>query len=273
MITRFTSYLLSIRGYSPRTAEGYAKDCKAFASWTRAHREGARWSNISRADIDAYIEARAADGISAATTNREIAAISALYRYFIREGLLTTNPAKYESRRKQSERQPNTIDIAELRQAYEHAFGLDKYMLGVLMTTAVRVSELLAIRWEDVDWKSGAILIHGKGNKERTVYMSGETLQLFEAFADRWQRKGRIFTMDERDARYRVFQALKPYCHGKQLSPHAIRHTIATYWAKNGANVTTIAQALGHNKIATTQQYIDLAQSDTRNLMRSQSII
>lgn len=273
MITRFTNYLLSIRGYSPRTANGYAKDCKAFARWIKANRVGARWSTLTREDLDAYISARTEDGISPATTNREIAAISALYRYFIREGLLTTNPAKYESRRKQAERQPNTIDICELRQAFEHAFGLDKFMLGILITTAIRISELLAIRWEDCDWQSGAIRIQGKGRKERTVYMSGEMLALFAEIPDRQQRKGFMFPQNERDARYRVFQALKPYCHGKQLSPHAIRHTIATYWATQGANVTTIAAALGHNRIATTQQYIDLAQSNTRALMRDNSLI
>lgn len=273
MITNFTSYLLAIRGYSPRTAEGYAKDCKAFASWIKHHREGARWSNITREDLDSYIQARAEEGIKPATTNREIAAISALYRYFQREGLLTTNPAQYESRRKQPQRQPNTIDICELRQAYESAFGVDKYLLGLLISTAVRISELLAIRWEDIDWSSGAIRINGKGAKERTVYMSAETLQLFEPFADRKERKGLLFKLDERDARYRIYQALRPFCHGKQLSPHAIRHTIATYWASQGANVTTIAQALGHNRIATTQQYIDLAQSNTRELMRGKSLI
>lgn len=273
MITRFTTYLTNIRGYSPRTVDGYRKDCQAFASWTRAHREGARWSNLTREDIDAYITARAADGIKPATTNREIAAISALYRYFMREGLLTTNPAQFESRRKQPQRQPNTIDICELRQAYESAFGVDKYLLGLLISTAVRISELLAIRWEDIDWSSGAIRINGKGSKERTVYMSAETLQLFEPFADRKERKGLLFKLDERDARYRIYQALRPFCHGKQLSPHAIRHTIATYWASQGANVTTIAQALGHNRIATTQQYIDLAQSNTRELMRGKSLI
>lgn len=273
MIKQFTTYLTSIRGYSPRTAEGYAKDCQAFAAWAKAHIEGARWSTITREDLDEYITQRAEQGIKPSTTNREIAAISALYRYFQREGLLKENPAKYESRRKQPERQPNTIDICELRQAFEQAFGIDKYMLGLLITTGIRISELLALKWGDFDYNMGAIRIMGKGAKERTVYPSVEVLSLFKELSERFNPTSCVFNLSERDARYRIYQALRPFCHGKQLSPHAIRHTIATYWAKNGANVTTIAKALGHNRIETTQQYIDLAQSDTCNLMRSQSII
>ena len=273
MINNFTSYLLAIRGYSPRTAEGYAKDCKAFAQWANANIKDARWSTITREDLDKYIQARVKQGCKPATTNREIAAISALYRYFQREGLLRDNPAKYESRRKQPQRQPNTIDIAELRQAYEQAYGLEKYALGILISTGIRISELLSLRWEDIDWKTGEVKIMGKGMKERVVFLSSEVLSLFQELPKLHELKGLIFRINEREARFRIFQALKPFCHGKQLSPHAIRHTIATYWAKQGANVTTIAKALGHNRITTTQQYIDMAQSDTCALMRNNSFI
>lgn len=273
MITQFTSYLRSIRGYSPRTADGYRKDCQAFASWAKANLNDARWSTITRADIDKYIQTRVKQGIKPSTTNRELAAISALYRYFQREGLLKDNPVKYESRRKQPQRQPNTIDIVELRQAYEHSYGFEKYALGILISTGIRISELLSLRWEDIDYKSGEVSIYGKGMKERPVFLSAEVLRLFQELPNLHEQQGLIFRITERDARYRIFQALKPYCHGKQLSPHAIRHTIATYWAKQGANVTTIAKALGHNRIATTQLYIDMAQSDTKALMHNNSLI
>ena len=273
MLTRFENYIRHIKGYSDRTCSEYLKDLKGFAKWAKTYKEDARWSTLTRSDIDEYISCRAKEGIKPSTTNRELASISALYRYFQREGLLKDNPAKYESRRKQPERQPNTIDICELRQAFEQAFGIDKYMLGLLITTGIRISELLALKWEDFDYNLGAIRIMGKGATERTVYPSAEVLSLFHELSERFNPTSCVFNLNERDARYRIYQALRPYCHGKQLSPHAIRHTIATYWAKNGANVTTIANALGHNRIETTQQYIDLAQSDTRNLMRSQSII
>ena len=264
MITNFTSYLLAIRGYSPRTAEGYAKDCKAFAAWAKANIEDARWSTLSRKDIDRYIMYRVENGIAPATTNRELASISALYRYFIREGLLKTNPARFQSRRKVGFHLPNTIPSEDLQAAYEHSTGLVHVWIGLLATTGIRISELLALRWEDIDFKTCALEIKGKGNKERLVFTTPEYLDLMRQAYERHPTEGRIFRYSEREARHMLWEALKPYSRAKQLSPHAIRHSFATSLAKQGVNVATIATILGHNRIATTQKYIDMAQMDCR---------
>lgn len=273
MITQFTSYLLAIRGYSPRTAEGYAKDCKAFALWAKANIEDARWSMITRKDIDRYIMYRVENGIAPATTNRELASISALYRYFIREGLLKTNPCRFQSRRKQADKLPNTIPSEDLKAAYEHSTGLVHVWIGLLATTGIRISELLALRWEDIDFKASSLEIMGKGRKERIVYTSPEYLDLLRQAYERHPSEGRIFRYDQRDARYMLWQALKPYSRAKQLSPHAIRHTYATNLATNGVNVTTIASILGHNRIATTQKYIDMSQADTQAAAARQTLL
>lgn len=273
MITQFTSYLLAIRGYSPRTAEGYAKDCKAFALWAKANIEDARWSMITRKDIDRYIMYRVENGIAPATTNRELASISALYRYFIREGLMKTNPCRFQSRRKQADKQPNTIPSEDLKAAYEHSTGLVHVWIGLLATTGIRISELLALRWEDIDFKASSLEIMGKGRKERIVYTSPEYLDLLRQAYERHPSEGRIFRYDQRDARYMLWQALKPYSRAKQLSPHAIRHTYATNLATNGVNVTTIASILGHNRIATTQKYIDMSQADTQAAAARQTLL
>ena len=98
MLTRFENYLRNIKGYSERTTSEYLKDLKAFARWAKANVKDARWSTLTRSDIDDYISMRAKEGIKPSTTNRELAAISALYRFFIREGLLKNNPARYQSR-------------------------------------------------------------------------------------------------------------------------------------------------------------------------------
>lgn len=264
MIKDFTTYLLAIRGYSPRTAEGYAKDCKAFATWAKANIEGGRWSTLTRKDIDRYIMYRVENGIKPATTNRELAAISALYRYFIREGLLKNNPARYQSRRKVGNHLPNTIPSEDLQKAYAHSVGVVHVWIGLLSTTGIRISELLTLNWEDIDFKTCALEIRGKGDKDRIVYTTPEYLDLMRQAYERKPTEGRIFRYSERDARHMLWEALKPYSRAKQLSPHAIRHTFATSLAKQGVNVATIATILGHNRIATTQKYIDMAQMDCR---------
>lgn len=265
MLTRFENYLRNIKGYSERTTSEYLKDLKAFARWAKANKQDARWSTLTRQDIDDYITYRANNGIQPATTNRELASISALYRYFIREGLLTSNPCRYQSRRKQPKRLPNTIPAEDLKAAYDNSFGLVHVWLGLLATTGIRISELLALRWEDIDFKSCSLEIMGKGAKERIVFTSPEYLELMRQAYERHPAEGRIFNYDQRDARYMIWQALKPYSRAKQLSPHAIRHTFATNLAGNGVNVVTIASILGHNQIDTTQKYIDMAQMDRKS--------
>lgn len=264
MLTRFENYLRNIKGYSERTCTEYAKDLKAFALWTKAHKPAARWSTLTRQDIDDYITYRANNGIQPATTNRELASISALYRFFIREGLLTSNPARFQSRRKVGHHLPNTIPSEDLQKAYAHSVGVVHVWIGLLSTTGIRISELLDLKWEDIDFKACALEIHGKGNKDRIVYTTPEYLDLLRQAYERHPAEGRIFRYNERDARHMLWEALKPYSRAKQLSPHAIRHTFATSLARQGVNVATIATILGHNRISTTQKYIDMAQMDCR---------
>ena len=264
MLTRFENYLRNIKGYSERTCSEYLKDLKAFARWAKANKQDARWSTLTRSDIDNYISMRAKEGIKPSTTNRELAAISALYRFFIREGLLKNNPARYQSRRKVGFHLPNTIPSEDLQAAYKNSFGVVHVWIGLLSTTGIRISELLGLNWEDIDFKTCSLEIKGKGNKERLVYTTPEYLDLMRQAYERNPTEGRIFRYSERDARYMLWEALKPYSRAKQLSPHAIRHSFATSLAKQGVNVATIATILGHNRIATTQKYIDLAQMDCK---------
>lgn len=264
MLTRFENYLRNIKGYSERTCTEYLKDLKAFALWAKANVKDARWSTLTRSDIDEYITMRAKEGIKPATTNRELAAISALYRFFIREGLLKTNPARFQSRRKVGFHLPNTIPSEDLQAAYKNSFGVVHVWIGLLSTTGIRISELLGLNWEDIDFKTCALEIKGKGNKERLVFTTPEYLDLMRQAYERNPTEGRIFRYSERDARYMLWEALKPYSRAKQLSPHAIRHSFATSLAKQGVNVATIATILGHKSIETTQKYIDMAQMDCR---------
>lgn len=273
MLTRFENYLRNIKGYSERTTSEYLKDLKGFSRWLKANKEGARWSTLTRQDIDKYINYRAENGIQPATTNRELSSISALYRYFIREGLLTQNPCRFQSRRKQAKKLPNTIPSDDLQAAYNNTFGLVHVWIGLLATTGIRISELLALRWEDIDFKACSLEIMGKGSKERIVYTSSDYLKELQAAYERKPLEGRIFNYDQRDARYMLYQALKPYSRAKQLSPHAIRHTYATNLAGNGVNVVTIATILGHSHIETTQKYIDMAQMDRKAAASRQTLL
>lgn len=137
-------------------------------------------------------------------------------------------------------------------------------MLGLLITTGIRLGEMLAIRWEDINLNNSTITIHGKGMKERVVAVPERQLEEIRYAISRQDPKDTIFHTSQFETRCMIYQALTPYCHAKQLSPHAIRHTFATEMAKAGESAPTIALKLGHRNIKTTQHYIDNTQCITQ---------
>lgn len=273
MIREYITYLKEIKGYSENTLIAYEKDLRAFASYMRQRDAMARWSNITMSDIDDYIIAARRNGKKPTTTNRELAAISGIYNYFMRQGLMKENPCKYESRSKIKEALPNTIPSNELAMAFIHADGWAAIMIGILATTGIRIQELLDLRWQDIDWNEETLRINGKGNKQRIVYCRHDVLEMLKPYKGKRQWVGKIFGIDQREARAILYKALKPYCSVEHLSPHVIRHTLATEMAKNGANVTTIAKILGHRDIRTTQKYIDMTQMQVQRALANTNIL
>lgn len=264
MINAFLKDLLSIKGQSNHTAAAYGRDLRQFVAFIKQNYPSATWSTINKGMIEHYIMSLVSYGELATTTNRKLSAISAIYRYFIRQGHDIANPAQYVCRRKIADTIPNTIDPEQLRTAYENAIGTARVMLGLLITTGIRLGELLAIRWEDIDLGNCTIRIHGKGMRERMVAVPARQLEEIGYAISRQDPKDTIFHTSQFETRCMIYQALTPYCKAKQLSPHAIRHTFATEMAKAGESAPTIAMRLGHRNIKTTQHYIDNTQCITQ---------
>lgn len=260
MIREFENYLRSIRGYSENTIRAYMSDLKNFVLWVRTHKECATWSTIAREDIDEYMAELTRRELKPSTINRMLASVSALYRYMQREGYEVENPCKYESRKKMPTTIPDTIPVKKIAQAYKHARGVKKHMLGILATTGLRIQEMLDIRYEDIDFESSTIKVTGKGSKERLVTTDKEVLADYKKCREEYKASGKIFFYSQRSARYLIYEALRPYCEGYRCNPHTLRHTYATELAKNGENCATIAKILGHSHIETSQKYINLAE-------------
>lgn len=260
MIFEFCNYLRSIRGYSENTIRAYRNDLRTFVGWAIINAQHPKWSQITREDIDKFLTHQYSQGLKPATTNRQLAAISSLYRYMQREGLVVVNPVQYESRRKLPQTIPSTIPVEHLKRAYEHARGAKKVMLGLLASTGCRIQELLDLTWADINFEDNTLHIMGKGSKERIVSCPAAILKDLRETFMYIRPDFHIFYCSQRAARELIWEALKPYSNSRQLSPHAIRHTFATELAKNGESTATIAKILGHSHIETSQKYIDMAQ-------------
>lgn len=260
MIQEFQNYLRSIRGYSENTVKAYGNDLREFARWAKENTDQPRWSAFTREDIDRFLTHQYGKGLKPSTTNRQISAISSIYNYMMREGMTNTNPAKYESRRKQPQTLPATIPVSAIQKAYAKAQGATKTMLGLLATTGMRLQEMLDLRWQDVDFENNELHITGKGSKERIVKTDAEVLEKLSQASKYARPEMRLFYIGQRRCRYLIYEALKPYSNSRALNPHAIRHTFATELAKNGESTTTIAKILGHAHIETSQKYINMAE-------------
>lgn len=273
MLSDYYNYLISIRGYSPLTAQGYLSDIRRFVAWARDNMPAAKWSAVSRKHIDAFITFMVGCGLKPATTNRVLSGLSSYYNYMIREGYDVTNPVRTECRRRNKISVPTTIPTHQLKIAYNACSGITHALLGLLATTGIRIQEALDLTWDCVDTKACALRIHGKGNKQRIVFTTSAVVADIMSLNIMGECSGLIFHLDQRAARYLIYSALRPYCVAPQLSPHAIRHTFATQLAISGVNATTIAKILGHNCIQTTQRYIDMSLTEVKSVMQFASIL
>lgn len=263
MINNFKTYLTNNRGYSIHTATAYGKDLHDFAKWARMNMKTPTWSSVQITDIMTYVSDLHEQGKSVSTINRHISSIRQFFNYLKKNGQLKENPARYIESLKRPYRIVNTIPTEAIQKALQKATGTIRIMLLILSKTGVRVQEMLDIEVQDIETQNGRIRIHGKGQKERYVYMRDAEIREVAEYAQ--GRPSRIFgEITQRQVRTAVYETLRYHTNARQLSPHAIRHTFATNMAKNGANVTTIATILGHESIKTTQKYIDLGQNNIR---------
>ena len=258
MITEFATYLRVVKGYSDNTVEAYVKDLRHFVRWYRVHMPNAHWRQITRRDIDDYMMAMSSMSLSPATINRHLASLSGLFKFQKREGLRDDNPCQYETRAKLMKKIPNTIPVVDIEKAICHADEHVAMALRLFLSTGCRIQELLDMNISDIDFDNNRILVLGKGSKERYVYFDNDCRDaLIEYTAG---RIGRIFERwTQRDLRYEVYDALRPFSSARQLSPHAIRHTYTTELARHGCPTTSLKVLLGHESLQTTQRYVDFA--------------
>lgn len=265
MITKFKTYLTSIKGYSLNTAAAYERDLRQFARYTKLRTPEARWSTITMQDVDAWIISQSKNGKKPATLCREISSVAAFYRYLKREGYAVENPVKYESRPKVAKTIPHTIDHNTMMRAWRKTEGELHTILTILITTGVRIQECLDITWDDIRWEDRKIVIHGKGGTDRYVFICDVLLWELQTVAR--DKKWKLFpAWTQERVRKEMFWVSREFDNLQHFSPHTIRHTYATELAKMGANVTTIGALMGHKSIKTTQKYIDMTQMETQQV-------
>ena len=280
------------RNASAHTIKAYAGDLDDFAAYI-----GQRdWKAIDHIAIRGFLSHLYDKGLSKTSVARALAAVRSLYRWLAQEGVVEQNPAKLVSTPRLAKKLPRVPTIEEMnsmldgKMPAEAAFPeRDRLMFELLYGCGIRNSELVGINLDDISRSNEAILIRGKGKKERYVPFGGSALAALAVYLP-WrqqllatlkvkpknkipekgmaallvnQRGGRLTTrsVGRIVKRIAVAKGMSPEVH-----PHTLRHAFGTHMLEEGADLRAIQELLGHERLATTQRYTQLSVKHVMNV-------
>ena len=281
LIKAFTHYLRLELGMADNTVEAYVGDVQSFSDFYKKDIK-----NASPEDIVSYMAHMRRVGLSLETILRRLSGLSVLYDYLLIEKGIKVNPVEFVSKPKKWYKLPEYLSFEEVERilaAPDVATpkGMrDSLMLETIYASGVRVSELIAIKITDIDFKRGIIRVVGKGSKERIVPIYETLITKIEGWLP-VRREHYIKDGDEgwlfpnrsgsHLTRQHVWQWVKDVCAAagvtKNVSPHTLRHSFATHLLSGGADLRTIQIFLGHSNISTTEIYTHVTNEDKRNIL------
>ncbi len=272
IIERFVQALWLEQGLAANTRQAYRSDLLLLAAWLESR--GRTLPSASARDLWTFLGGQAAAGRSARTSTRHLAAIHHFYRYLVRESLIDVDPSVELKAPRMPRTLPYTLsegDVQALLEAPDTktVHGLrDRAMLELLYATGLRVSELVALRLDQVNLRLGAVRVIGKGGKERLVPIGEEARDWLERYLKEvradfvaGRRLDTLFPTSRRSAmsrqgfwtlvrRHAVSAGIR-----QTVSPHRLRHAFATHLLAHGADLRVVQMLLGHADVTTTQIY------------------
>ncbi|HJX00072.1 MAG TPA: tyrosine-type recombinase/integrase [Terriglobales bacterium] len=266
------------RNASVNTITAYRKDLAKFSEYA----DDTGWKEIDHVFIRGFLSKLYEDGLSKTSVARALAALRSLYRWMAREGKLKLeqNPAALVSTPKLAKVLPRVPTVEEMNSAFDGpmpeqaAFPeRDRVIFELLYGSGIRNSELVGIRLDDIAWSNEAILIRGKGKKERYVPFgenAREALALYlekrNEILQRTKKKTPTLLLNLRGGALTtrsVGRIVKAIAVAKGMSPdvhpHTLRHAFGTHMLEEGADLRAIQELLGHERLATTQRYTQLS--------------
>ncbi len=264
------------RNASAHTIKAYTGDLASFSAYA-----GSRgWQQIDHIAIRGFLSQLYEKGLSKTSVARSLAAVRSLYRWLAQEGVVDQNPAKLVATPKLPKKLPRVPTIEEMNSVLDGqmpetaAFPeRDRLMLELLYGCGIRNSELTGINVDDIRLSVEAILIRGKGKKERYVPFGESAKVALSAYLPARQailsdahKNSNALLINQRGGRLTtrsVGRIIKKIAVAKGLSPevhpHTLRHAFGTHMLEEGADLRAIQELLGHERLATTQRYTQLS--------------
>lgn len=272
-VVKIDDFLASLHHLSKHTRSGYARDLKFLLIWCKEQGID-HWNALDGRQLTGFVAKRHRQGISGRSLQRNLSAIRAFYRYLIKMGLAKQNPAQGVMTPKTAKKLPRTLDADQMAQLVEidgddPLTSRDRAILELMYSSGLRLSELVGLDTNHIDYTDAIVTVTGKGNKTRIVPVGRHALKALKhwlkyrsnlARADESalfvsKRGTRISTrnIQQRLRDWAVKQELATHVH-----PHMLRHSFATHILESSSDLRAVQELLGHADISTTQIYTHL---------------
>ena len=279
IVCSFIDYLKVEKGLGALTVSAYTRDIGQFAAFLDPTKR--TLLNARKEDVRGFIQQLFANSLDGRSVARKLSAIRHLYRYLLLDKRIERDPTLNIPLPKQWKVLPKSLALEEVEQMItanvttEHKDSgvlaiRNQAMLEVFYAGALRVSEIVSLKLEDVKLEMGCVLVRGKGDKERIVPLGRSAQDALSLYLreSRRQLAGNknspvlfIARGAKKITRQRVWQMVNAVSAvtGRHASPHMLRHSCATHMVGNGADLRTVQTILGHSDISTTQIYTHVA--------------
>ncbi|MFZ0034099.1 MAG: tyrosine recombinase XerC [Sedimentisphaerales bacterium] len=311
IIQEFLNYLKFEKRFSPHTAKCYGADLEQFSQFVigrsdngqhadehislGAHQHDAATATavatqtnlkldhlLLSADINSvrsYLAFLNEKQYSKSTIARKLATLRSFYKFLVKRNQLSSNPVVAVRTPKQEKKLPRFLEYEEVKRLLDappmdNWLGArDRAIMETLYSTGVRVSELVALNMDDVDFLGEVVHIRGKGKKERIVPIGTSALQVIQHYMEFRNKRAHsnpnfdskvLFVnkhgrrLSTRSVRRKMDKYLKMAGLDMSISPHTLRHSFATHMLNNGADLRSVQELLGHQSLSTTQVYTHL---------------
>ncbi len=282
-VNKFKKYLDIEKGYSRLTIKEYDSDLHQLYDYLREEldfKENFSADEVDRLDISEFLaDAVIVNDNKAVTRNRKLFAIRSFYKYLMHYGIINNNPAEaIESSKTDTRLEPIYLKLKEAQQfikAINEYGGINRLrdlaIVKLFLYAGLRISELVNLDFDNIDFDDGSIKFYGKGKKERYVPLHNDVILAIR----RYMRERNSIKIKESDARQAVFISrhgrrinprtiqlfVKKYAkkaglsRAEKITPHKLRHTFASTLYRQTKDIKVLQDLLGHANISTTQIY------------------
>jgi integrase/recombinase XerC len=273
VIQPFLDYLKFEKRYSRHTVISYETDLIAFFDYIVTDYGETPLSSLSHTYIRSWLASLKDQGMAAKSINRKISTLKSFFKYQMKTGVLKQTPMTKIIAPKNEKRLPSFVADKDIKTLFEHVEfpadwqgRTDRLLLALFYQTGMRLSEVINLKDNQINYSNSSLKILGKGNKERIVPASPELLNEIKNYckqkSEMFSERPDVLLIDDKGkmlAPRKVYSVVKKYLSLvttiEKRSPHVLRHSFATHLTNNGADLNAVKELLGHSSLAATQVY------------------